>query len=368
MKDKSLSDRTKRKKEKSPSEHVRSKWSLLVILVVMIFAILLLSSTIAGLVSYFLITHDIIPMGHGQLIDAARIYIALVSILIGTILARLFGSRFLRPIRELADATKAVAAGDFSVRLGRGSAKEIDFLKTSFNDMVSELSNIETLRSDFVSNISHEFKTPTASIRGFAGRLKKNSLTQEQRDEYLDIIISESDRLTRLSSNVLLLSSLENTEKVSERAQYQLDEQLRRTVLLMEQQLLRKNLEVNLALGSVSIVANEEILSELWINLFSNAIKFSPQDATITLTLYATKTEAVVTVSDQGPGMNEEVKKHIFDKFYQGDKSRSSEGNGLGLTLVKRILELESGEIYVESQADVGTTFSVSLPLNNKNN
>jgi len=364
MKDKSESRKDSVKRIKSSNEQVKAKLSLLVMLVVMIFTILLMSSAIAGFISYILVTHNIIPLRHGQVIEAATVYMALVSLLIGTILASFFGSRFLRPIRELADATKAVAAGDFSVRLGRGRAKEIDFLKTSFNDMVSELSSIETLRSDFVSNISHEFKTPVASIRGFAGRLKKNSLTQEQRDEYLDIIISESERLTRLSSNVLLLSSLENTDEIHERMQYQLDEQLRRTVLLMEPQLLRKNLEVDISLKSVSVTANEEMLSDLWINLFSNAIKFSPQDATITLNLQSTQADAIVTISDQGIGMSEEVKKHIFDKFYQGDKSRSSEGNGLGLPLVKRILELENGKIDVDSQPDKGATFTVSLPLN----
>jgi len=350
-------------KDRSSNRFFKEKLSMLAILVVMIFVILLFSSAIAGLVSYMLITRNIIPFQPGHVLEATAVYMAIVSLLIGTILARFFGSRFLRHIHEIADATKAVAAGNFDVRLGSGRAKEIDFIKSSFNDMVRELSNIETLRSDFVSNISHEFKTPVSSIRGFARRLKRNSLTEEQRNEYLDIIISESERLTRLSSNVLLLTSLENTDMVFDKAECQLDEQLRRTVLLMEPQLKKKGLEIDITLESVSIIANEEMLSELWINLLGNAIKFSPEGAEIKISLTATENEAIVTVADNGIGMDDEAKKRLFDKFYQGDKSRSTEGNGLGLTLAKRIAELQKGTISVESKPGKGAVFTVMLPL-----
>jgi len=353
-------------KGKISNKFFKEKISMLVILVVMIFAILIASNILAGFVTYILVVYDIIQFPLAQPIEAAVVSMAVSSLLIGTILARFFGGRFLRQINELAAATKAVAAGNFNVRIKRGGTKEMDFIRSSFNNMAKELANIETLRVDFVNNVSHEFKTPIASIRGFAQRLKRNSLTAQQRDEYLDIIISESERLTRLSSNVLLLSRLENTEKIIERAEFRLDEQLRRTVLLMEPQLLNKGIEVGVELEAVTLVANEEVLSDLWINLLSNAIKFSFDASTIGLKLTATKNEAIVTVSDEGAGMNEEVLEHIFDKFYQGDKSRSTEGNGLGLTLVKRILELENGKIEVESAPGKGATFKVSLPINKK--
>ena len=350
-------------KDKTTNRLFKEKLSLMAILVAMIFAILLVSSAIAGFVSYLLVTHNIVPLGHVRMIEATAVYMALVSLLIGTILARFFGERFLKQINELADATKAVSEGNFNVRIGGGRAREIDFIGTSFNDMVKELSNIETLRSDFVSNISHEFKTPIASIRGFARRLKKNSLTQEQRDEYLDIIIYESERLTRLSSNILLLTNLENKEKISERHKCRLDEQLRRTVLLLEPQLKKKNIQTDILLEPMEISANEEMLSDLWINLIGNAIKFSPENSTIKLSLSKTDDAAVIIVSDNGIGMDEETQRHIFDKFYQGDKSRATEGNGLGLPLVKRILELEEGEIAVQSAPDKGTTFTITLPI-----
>ena len=349
---------------KWPKSMTHRKISLLVTLVVMIFFILFASMIVAGIVSLFLIKLEIIPSVLEYRFLPFILYTLLVSLLTGTLLARFGAKRFLRQIHDLAQATNEVAAGNFNVRIKAGKAKEVNLIANSFNEMVKELSKTETLRSDFVSNISHEFKTPIASIRGFARRLKKNSLTDEQRNEYLDIIISESERLSRLSSNVLLLSRLENTEKAAEETEYSLDEQIRRTVLLLEPQLQKKHLDADISLETVRIFASEEMLSHLWINLLGNAVKFSPDGGTVKITLQADGENAVATISDMGAGMDDEVKKHIFDKFYQGDQSRATEGNGLGMSLVKRILELENGSIAIDSEPGVGTCFSVSLPIN----
>ena len=340
-----------------------NRFPMLVILVAMIFVILFFSMGIAGVLSYLVFSWNIIPSLPENRHILMVLYTVMVSIIIGTFMAMLGGRRFLRHIYELVSATKEVAAGNFNVRMGSGGPKEMDLITKSFNEMVSELSAIETLRSDFVSNISHEFKTPISSIRGFARRLKKDTLTEEQRNEYLDIIISESERLTRLSSNVLLLSRLESTEKLVEETEFSLDEQIRRAILLLDPQLQKKDLEIDAALDSVSIVANDEMLNHLWLNLLGNAIKFSPEGGTIKVTLGTTGEKAVVTISDEGTGMDGDVRNRIFDKFYQGDQSRSTEGNGLGLSLVKRILELENGNIEVESELGKGTCFTVSLPI-----
>jgi len=350
-------------KDKISKRMLGKRFSMLVILVAMIFVILFVSMGIAGVVSYLIFSWNIIPSLPENRHILLIVYMVLVSIIIGTFMAMFSGRRFLRRIYELVNATKEVAAGNFNIRLGSGGAREIDIITKSFNEMVSELSTIETLRSDFVSNISHEFKTPISSIRGFARRLKKDTLTDEQRNEYIDIIISESERLTRLSSNVLLLSRLESTEKLFEETSYSLDEQIRRAILLLDPQLQKKDLDVDAALDSVLIVANEKMLNHLWLNLLGNAIKFSPDGGTIKITLGATSEEAVITISDEGIGMNDDVKNRIFDKFYQGDQSRATEGNGLGLSLVKRILDLENGRIDVESELGKGTTFTVSLPI-----
>jgi len=336
---------------------------MIVSLVAMIFLIMLISMASAGVVSMLLIKINIIPAIYENRFILLILYMLLVSLFTGTILARISGKRFLCQINELAEFAKEVSTGNFDVRMTDGKMREIALITDSMNEMVKELSNIETLRSDFVSNISHEFKTPISSIRGFARRLKKDTLTAEQRDEYIDIIISVSDRLTRLSSNVLLLSRLESTDKLMEETEYSLDEQIRKTILSLDPQLQHKELEVDVHIESVQIIANDEMLSHLWINLLENAIKFSPNHGTITVTLEAISGNAVVTISDMGIGMDDEVKKHIFDKFYQGDYSRATDGNGLGLSLVQRILELEGGKIAVASEAGKGSCFRVSLPI-----
>ena len=339
------------------------KKKMLFSLVVMIFFIMLISMVIAGVVSMLLIRTNIIPNIYESRLIPLILYMTFVSLFSGIILAQISGKRFLCQINELADFTKEVASGNFDVRMTEGKTREIERITRSMNEMVKELSNIETLRSDFVSNISHEFKTPVSSIRGFARRLKKDTLTKEQRNEYIDIIISESERLTRLSSNILLLSRLENVERLMEKTEYSLDEQLRKTILLLEPQLQSKKLEVDVKIEAVQIIADDEMLSHLWINLLENAIKFSPDKSTVTVTLGKADGNAVATISDMGVGMSDEVKNRLFDKFYQGDPSRSAEGNGLGLALAKRILELEGGKIEVDSKLGKGTSFKVSLPL-----
>jgi len=351
-------------KDKCLKKLPKNKLSLLVMLVVMIFSIMLISLAIAGSVTFLLITRDIVPITPANRHIMIILFMVLVSLIAGTILARFGGVRFLRQINELAKATKEVAAGNFDVRMKTGSTKEVDIISNSFNEMAKELSNIETLRTDFVKNISHEFKTPIASIQGFARRLKKGAVTEGQHKEYLDIIISESERLSRLSSNVLLLSRLESTDRITEISEYCLDEQLRRTVLLLEPQLHKKKINVDLDTDVVKIIADEEILSHLWINIIGNAIKFSTDESTIKITLECTGNNASVTIKDHGIGMDDEVTKRIFDKFYQGDQSRTTEGNGLGLSLVKRILELVSGSIEVNSELGKGTSIKISLPIN----
>jgi len=288
-----------------------------------------------------------------------------VSVLVGTALTAIGGIYFLRPLHRLTMATKEIARGNFNVQVEAKGSKELTRLSASFNEMAQELSLIETLKSDFVSNISHEFKTPVTSIKGFAKRLLKNNLTETERKEYLQIIVDESERLSRLSSNVLLLSNLENYSHEAEQAEYFLDEQLRRLILLCEPQLQKKDLEVEIRLAPIKIKANEEILHHVWLNLLGNAIKFSDLSGKVCITLKSEKNNAIVSISDNGVGINADEKKRIFEKFYQADQSRATEGNGLGLALVKKILDIENGKIEVESEVGEGTQFTVQLPISN---
>jgi len=296
-----------------------------------------------------------------------------VCTIIGTFLANGFGTYYLRPIKRLINATKEVKRGNFKVQIKTKKKRraeelsaslhtEMEELEESFNEMVRELDGIELFRNDFINNFSHEFKTPIVSIRGFAKQLQNENLTAEERREYTDIIIAESERLTKLSSNVLLLSKLEHQTILSEQSVFSLDEQLRSDILLLEKQWSKKNLDLEPDLDEVMYCGNAEVLSQLWVNLLSNAIKFTPDGGRIEVRLTQDHEQVKVTVRDSGIGMSAETLQHIFEKFYQGDSSHSSEGNGLGLALVKRIVELCGGSISIESEEGKGTTVYVSLP------
>ena len=279
-------------------------------------------------------------------------------------LAAGMGRSKLRPMDDLVRAMQAVSRGDFSVRVDASDVPgDMGELASSFNDMATELGSLELFRKDFINNFSHEFKTPIVSIRGFAKQLERDDLTDAQRREYLDIIVTESDRLANMASNVLLLSKLENQTIVTDREDYPLDEQLRRCVLLLEKQWSEKGLEPDVDLESVTYRGNEEMMNHVWVNLLNNAIKFSPPGGTLTVRLARDGNAAVCRVGDQGPGMDDDTRRRIFEKFYQGDTAHATEGNGLGLSLVKRIVDLCGGSVTVDSAPGAGATFTVRLPL-----
>ncbi|MDL2293359.1 HAMP domain-containing histidine kinase [Ruminococcaceae bacterium OttesenSCG-928-D13] len=334
----------------------------LVILVGFVFIILLVSFAVAGAVVLSLIRAGLMPTVTNNNLLILLVLMLFVSLGVGTVLAVFGGTFMMKPLRELIDATKRVSAGDFDVRVEPHGTFEMQRLMQSFNDMATELGSLETLRNDFVRNISHEFKTPVASIRGFAKLLKKKTLPEEKRDEYLDIIIHESSRMAQLSGNVLLLSKLDSTDRLPDTAEYALDEQLRRAVLVMEPAISQKDIEVTVDLAPVTLNANEEMLQHVWLNLLGNAVKFTPPGGQITVALQARDGAARVTISDNGIGMDEATKAHIFDKFYQGDDSRATAGNGLGLSLSQRIISLSGGNITVESAPGEGSAFTVELP------
>lgn len=288
-----------------------------------------------------------------------------VSIILGTLISIVVSRKILKPVNELIRSMEIVSKGDFSVQVPEPKEKTaLSELMKSFNVMVKELGSIEIFRQSFINDFSHEFKTPIVSIRGFAKQLQKSTLTEEQRREYTDIIIEESERLTNMSSNILLLTRFENQKIVSDTKEFFLDEQIRKCVLLLEKQWDNKKIELNLGLSEIKYLSNEEMLSHVWINLLSNAIKFSSIGGEIRISCYQAEEYAVVEIEDRGTGIDKNTMEHIFEKFYQGDTARSVEGNGLGLSLVKRIVELCQGEITVRSEKGKGTVFTVRLPMN----
>ena len=289
--------------------------------------------------------------------------LALVSLLIGTVIALYVGRLIVRPVQNISEAFDELSAGNFDVKVPENEKlREIREMAQHFNAMTYDLSHIETLRSDFVANVSHEFKTPIAAIEGYATLLQNRSLSPEKHDHYVEKILENSRRLSNLSGNVLMLSKLENQEIVPGKSEFRLDEQLRKCVLLLESKWTEKNIEFDMELPKLNYYGSEPLLSQVWINLLDNAIKHSPNGGVIHVGIRQTDTLFTVTITDHGDGMSEEVQKHMFEKFYQGDSSHKAEGNGLGLALVKRIVELCKGTIEVESSPGNGAAFSVALP------
>ena len=287
----------------------------------------------------------------------------LASVIVGTIVSLVFGHVPLKPVRAIIAATNQLAAGDFSARLQISHPVEFCEVAESFNKMAEELGGLEMLRTDFVNNFSHEFKTPIVSIKGFAEMLKYGDLTEEEEDEYLSIIISESERLASLATNVLNLSKIENQKILSETHRYNLAEQVRRCILMLETKWEKKDITFSLDIDEIMFTANEELLSQVWINLLDNAIKFTPNGGEISICLKARAEQLYFSIRDNGCGLAEEAARHIFDKFYQADPARSGLGNGLGLTLVKKIIELHGGTIVCSSEQEGGTEFVIQLPV-----
>lgn len=274
----------------------------------------------------------------------------------------------LKPLNELTRATKEIAAGNFNIKVDTvlnplNKSSELGTLVDGFNNMASELKSTEMFRNDFIHNFSHEFKTPIISIRGFARQLYQGNLTPEQEREFAKIIMDESEQLANMSSNVLLLTKLENQEIVTDKTTFSLDEQLRNCLILFEEQWSEKNLNLDLDLEEITIYQNAEILAHVWKNLISNAIKFSKPKGFLNIKCKKTVDHIHISIEDTGSGMTEETMAQIFDKFYQGDTSHATPGNGLGLPLTKRIVEMVGGKIFVKSTYGKGTTFTVHLPL-----
>ena len=256
-----------------------------------------------------------------------------------------------------------MAAGDYSVRVEmRGARGEVAEYIRSFNKMAEELSSVALLRMDFVNTFSHEFKTPLISIRGFAKLLQNDDLTPQQRQTYTDTVVQQSERLAAMSTHILELAQYENTEIVSGKAVYSLDEQLRRCVRQQERDWLKKGLTVEGDLDRVDYYGNEELAEHIWSNLLSNAIRFTPAGGQITIVLRQGEGEVTVSVSDTGIGMDEDTQQHIFDKFYRAAPYSDTRGNGLGLSIVHRVVKLCGGHVAVFSQPGKGSTFTVTLP------
>lgn len=293
------------------------------------------------------------------------VVLALGSLLLGTVIAVYVGKLIVRPIQSIGHAFDELSKGNFEIKVSENEPiTEIREIAQRFNAMTYDLSHIETLRSDFVANVSHEFKTPIAAIEGYATLLQNHNLSSEKHNHYVEKILENSRRLTNLSGNILMLSKLENQEMILDKTEYRLDEQIRKCILMLENKWSAKNIEFDLELPRQIYYGSESLLEQVWMNIIDNAIKHSPVGGVVHVGILQTDTHLTVTIADHGDGMSEQVQKHIFEKFFQGDISRKAEGNGLGLALVKRIVELCKGKVTVKSLPGKGAEFIIDLPQN----
>lgn len=289
--------------------------------------------------------------------------VLLISILSGAAIAVGLSKIFVSPMMKLGDAMRKVAGGDFTVRLDCTSKiRDVREVYGSFNTMVKELGNTETLQTDFVSNVSHEFKTPINAIEGYASLLQDSQLTDEQKNAYIDKIIFNTRRLSDLVGNILLLSKVNNQTISLKASTFRLDEQVRQSILALESKWEKKEIEFDIDLDEIEYTGYENLLSHVWLNLIDNAVKFSPQNGQIRIRLKQLDGSVTFSIWDNGLPIPEADIDRIFNKFYQGDNSHASEGNGLGLALVRKIVAAAHGTINVTSSEDAGTEFVVALP------
>lgn len=326
---------------------------LLVLVLLFLFLIFLLMRT-----SVFNI--QIISENTALIVICAILFLLIVS----QGVAIFWSHRITKPVTAISAVISEVAKGNFDVQIDTSKFRdEIRDLGENLNKMIMELRSIEVMRSDFVSNVSHEFRAPLSAIQGYVTLLSNPALSEEQRMEYFTLLSESTRDLSGLVDSVLQLSRLESQNIVSKSEAFRLDEQLRRVVLLFESQWAQKDIELELDLPECVYTGNAELLHQIWTNLFGNAVKYTPPGGKIGIRLRNGEPGAVfVDISDTGIGMSAEVKSHIFEKFYQGDTSRRAVGNGLGLALVQTACQLTGSTVSVESTEGEGSTFTVRLP------
>ena len=289
-----------------------------------------------------------------------------LCVALGSILLYTAMRKITEPIIRISDAATAVSKGDFSIKVIQQSDDEIGTLAKNFNLMTEELNNMEYLRKDFISSVSHEFKTPIASIKGFAELLQNKNLSDEDFRTYTNIIIEETKRLSHLSSNMMRLSKLDHQRIPESVKTFSLDEQIRKTLVLLEEKWTSKNLTLEINLDQISYTGDEALIQHIWLNLIENAIKFSKEEGQIFINAKKFTNHIYVEIKDEGIGISNQNQARIFEKFFQADLSHSKEGSGLGLAIVKKIVEICRGEIQFVSGLGRGTTFKVHLPVENE--
>lgn len=325
-------------------------------------AILLVALAVASVLEYTFIHFNLISWGDPQNSGWYWIFVfAGTSIIIGLILALLLGKIIFKPINTIVEGMTKLSEGDYSTRIDLGKYDGMKKLTNSFNSLAMELESTEMLHTDFVNDFSHEIKTPLVSLCGLISLMKSEKFPDEKRKQYLSVMEEEANRLTQMTSNALYLSKLETQGILTNKKKFNVSEQIRNSVLLLERKWSKKGVEPNIDLDEYIISANEDMLKQVWVNLIDNAIKFSDEGKEVKISAEKIADKLSVRIENFGPEIAENDRETIFNKFYQCDKSRSTEGYGIGLSIVKHIVTLHGGEIKVDCE-NGKTMFTVILP------
>ena len=342
-------------------------FGLLLMFVLVLFAAGLVNSGITTLAVYVLVQNGVLQFSADVVPDAGRLMVfnMLLSIPVCLLVSAAVSKFPLKPVRDLIDGMDRLASGDFKTRISVGKIMRrypaYVEVSESFNKMAEELESTEMLRSDFINNFSHEFKTPIVSIAGFAKLLKRGNLSEKEQKQYLNAIEEESMRLSSMATNVLSLTKVENQTILTDVTEYNLSEQIRSCMLILESKWSKKDIELQLDFGEFSVRASEELLKQVWINLLDNAVKFTPDGHTIQVRIEENEHILAVEIRNTGSEIPAESQGKIFNKFYQADESHAAQGNGVGLAIVKRVADLHGGRVGVSSGNGV-TAFRVELP------
>lgn len=335
--------------------HKKLRWTFILTVAI----VLILAIVIAILLEFLLISINVITE---DMLTNSLIVVAIIfggtCIITGTILFLFAYKIIFNPINQLLNGMTDLSNGKFETKI---ELKAFPQVANSFNSLAKELQNVQILRHDFINNFSHEFKTPIVSIKGLVSLMKNKNLSKEKEIEYLDIIEEEINRLSLITTNVLNQSKLENQEILTESACFNLSEQIRRSVLLFEKQWICKNISLKMDFDEYNICANEDMLKQVWVNLIDNAIKFADKNTEIDINIIKHNEDIMVSIGNVGVKISDEDKEKIFTKFYQADKSYSKTGNGIGLSIVKKIVELHKGTVSV-NYVNNKTIFTVKLP------
>ncbi|WP_296878875.1 cell wall metabolism sensor histidine kinase WalK [Thomasclavelia sp.] len=337
-----------------------SRFFLTIFFTLIIFISFIITILITGIIFMlvFGVDFNAMPKYNGVIV---LVHFAIISVIVGMIVSFLISRLPLKPANTLIEKINTLANGDFSVRLSLKHFKFARDLSYSFNKLAEELENTEMLRADFINDFSHEFKTPIVSIQGFAKLLQNEQLDEVTMKKYLKIIETESNRLAKLANNILELKKVENQTILTNVTNYNLSEQVRNCILLLADKWEAKNLVIDVNFEEYQINGNKELLQEVWVNLMDNAVKYSPENNSIEVAIVDQENQYAISFTNHGVAISPKDQKYIYNKFYQGDSSHATSGNGTGLAIVKKIITLHNGEILLNSD-DQATTFTIILP------